>query len=98
MRSWNATSIVLPAEADFGAFLREHAKDDGLRHVVVTRGNRIVGVMRVNTELRHGLEGAYSGVHFGDIAQRNFTVARESDVMFDVVRAHVNAATPPWRW
>jgi CIC family chloride channel protein len=77
---------IVPAEADFGAFLNEHAKDHGLRHVVVTRGNRLVGVIRINTGLRHGAEAAYGGVHFGDIAQRNFTLARESDVMFDVVR------------
>jgi CIC family chloride channel protein len=77
---------IVPAEADFGAFLNEHAQDHGFRHVVVTRGDRIAGVVRVNTGLRRGVEAAYGGVHFGDVAQRNFTLARESDVMFDVVR------------
>jgi chloride channel protein, CIC family len=77
---------VVPAEADFDAFLREHAQDHGLHHVVVTRGNHVAGVVRVNTGLRRGVEAAYSGVHFGDVAQRSFTLARESDVMFDVVQ------------
>jgi len=76
--------IVLPAETDFAAFLRQTASR-GFKHIVVTRGERIVGVLRVNTELRLGLEGAYSDVRLGDIAQSNFTVARADDVVFDVV-------------
>ncbi len=76
---------IVPADADFDAFLRDHGHDRALLHVVVTRGNHIAGVVRVNTGLRRGVEAAYSGVHFGDIAQRNFTLARETDVMFDVV-------------
>ena len=97
---------IVPAEADFGAFLNEHAQHRGFRHVVVTRGNRITGVVRVNTGLRRGAEAAYGGVRFGDIAQRNFTLAREGDVMFDVVRrmarrdatmAVVTTAAGRWR-
>src|SRR5579862_5711173 len=85
---------VLPADADFDEFLRTHGSESGLKHVVVTRGNRIAGVVRVNTNLRRGIEAAYSGVHFGDIVQRNFTLARENDIMFDVVQrmARRNAA------
>ncbi len=77
---------ILPADADFDAFLRQHANERGFRHVVVTRGNHIAGVVRVNTTLRRGVEQAYSGVRLGDVAQRNFTVAREGDIMFDVVQ------------
>ncbi|MGH6726203.1 MAG: chloride channel protein [Pseudolabrys sp.] len=76
--------MLLPADTDFAAFLRQ-TPYGGFRHIVVTRGDRIVGVLRVNTELRRGLEGAYSGVLLGDIAQKNFTVARAGDVVFDVV-------------
>jgi CIC family chloride channel protein len=64
----------------------QHAGERGYKHVVVTRGNHIAGVMRVNTGLRHGSEAAYAGVCFGDVAQRNFTLAREADIMFDVVQ------------
>jgi chloride channel protein, CIC family len=77
--------LVLPAEADFDVFLRQHGREGGFRHVIVTRGNHIVGVVRVNTSLRRGVEDAYSGVRFVDVAQRNFTLARVTDVMFDVV-------------
>jgi len=76
--------VLLPAETDFAAFLRE-TKGGGFRHIVVTRGDHIVGVLRVNTELRLGLETAFSGVRLGDIAQKNFTIARAQDVVFDVV-------------
>ncbi len=77
---------VLPADADFDAFLRKYGSAGGFKHVVVTRGDHILGVVRVNTSLRRGVEAAYSGVRFEDVAQRNFTLARESDIMFDVVQ------------
>ena len=77
---------ILPADSDFDAFLRLHDSEGGLRHVVVTRGNHLAGVVRVNTSLRRGIEQAYSGVRLADVAQRNFTIARESDIMFDVVQ------------
>jgi CIC family chloride channel protein len=75
---------LLPAETDFAAFLRG-TEASGFKHIVVTREDHIIGVLRVNTELRLGLEGAYTGVLLGDIAQKNFTVARAEDVVFDVV-------------
>ena len=97
---------ILPAEADFETFLRENANEHGFKHIVVTRGNHIAGVVRVNTSLRHGVERAYSGVRLGDVAQRNFTLARETDIVFDVVQrmtrrdagmAVVMAAHGRWR-
>jgi CIC family chloride channel protein len=77
---------ILSAESDFDAFLRQHAMGSGFKHVVVTRGNHIVGVVRINTGLRRGLEAAYSGVTLGDVAQRSFTLARENDIVFDIVQ------------
>jgi chloride channel protein, CIC family len=56
-----------------------------MQRVVVTRNNGIFGVLRVNTALRRGLEDAYTGVTLGDVAQRDFTIAREDDVVFDVI-------------
>jgi CIC family chloride channel protein len=76
--------IVLPAETDFAAFLHQ-TESGGFKHIVVTNSDRIVGVLRINTELRRGLEGSYSGVLLGDIAQKNYTIARAQDVVFDVV-------------
>ncbi len=77
---------ILPAETDFDAFLRRNANEQGFKHIVVTRRNHVAGVVRVNTSLRRGVEQAYSGVRLGDVAQRNFTLARENDLMFDVVQ------------
>jgi chloride channel protein, CIC family len=77
---------LLTADAHFDAFLRQHGEEHGLRYVVVTRGNHIAGVVRVNTSLRRGIEQSYSGVHLGDVVQENFTIAREGDIMFDVVQ------------
>ena len=56
-----------------------------MRHVIITCDNDIVGVLRVNTGLRRGLEGAYTGVSLGEVASRNFTTARKEDIMFNVI-------------
>jgi chloride channel protein, CIC family len=77
--------LVLPAAMSFDAFLRMPDHGGRMRHVVVTRGNDILGVLRVNTGLRHGLEGAYTGVTLGDVAIRNFAIAQEEDIMFNVI-------------
>lgn len=77
--------LVLPAEADFDAFLAQPEHKGAMKHVIVTRGNRIYGVLRVNTGLRRGLESASTGVSLGDVAQRDFTIAREDDIAFDVI-------------
>jgi CIC family chloride channel protein len=77
--------MVLPADMRFDEFLRRPDVAGKLQHVVVTRDNRIVGVQRINTALRHGLEGALTGATLGDIAQRNFTVAHEEDIAFNII-------------
>jgi CIC family chloride channel protein len=78
--------LVLPAETRFDDFLRRPEHHGGLSHVVVTDHDRIVGVLRVNTALRRGLEDRYTGVNLGQIAQKNFTVARADDVAYEVIR------------
>ncbi|HWE07037.1 MAG TPA: chloride channel protein [Rhizomicrobium sp.] len=77
--------LVLPDSMPFDDFLRLPGHADRLRHVVITHGDRIVGVLRVNTALRQGLEKAFTGVTLGVIASREFTIAREEDVMFNVI-------------
>jgi CIC family chloride channel protein len=77
--------LILPSDMGFDAFLRMPDHDGKVRHVVVTNGNAILGVLRVNTGLRRGLEGAYTGVTLGEVALRNFTIARGEDIMFDVI-------------
>jgi len=77
---------VLPAEASFDDYLRQPEHAGRLRHVVVTDKGHIYGVIRVNTGIRRGLEAAHTGVSLGDVASRNFTVVREDETAFDVIR------------
>ena len=77
---------LLPRATGFDEFLRMPAKQGTLQHIVVTDGDRIVGTLRVNTALRQGLEGAYTGVTLGSIANERFTIAHEGDIMFDVLQ------------
>jgi CIC family chloride channel protein len=76
---------LLPSDIGFDEFLRMPQVDGTFRHAVVTAGDRIVGTLRVNAALRHGVEGAYTGVRLGSVADETFTVAHENDVMFDVI-------------
>ncbi|MGA7787860.1 MAG: chloride channel protein, partial [Xanthobacteraceae bacterium] len=78
--------VILPATTDLDAFLRQPEHQGAMKHVVVIRNNRIFGVLRVNTALRRGLEDAYTGVTLGDVAQHDFTIAREDDIAFDVIK------------
>ena len=57
----------------------------GMRHVVVTRGKLIVGVLRVNTTCAGRSAPRRSDVPMGALARRNFTIVRKSAVMFDVI-------------
>ena len=50
-----------------------------MRHVVVIRDEKVVGVVRVNTALHHGLEGTYTGVSLEDVASRIFTIAHPEE-------------------
>ena len=81
------TDVVLAsAEISFDTFVAEPEHHGRLRHVAVFDGNRIMGVLRVNTALRRASEGARSTVTLGDIASRDFTIVREDDIVFDVIR------------
>jgi len=77
---------VLSSEASFDDYLRQPEHAGRLRHVVVTDKGHIYGVIRVNTGLRRGLEGAHTGLSLGDVASRNFTVVGEDETAFDVIR------------
>jgi CIC family chloride channel protein len=77
---------VLPADASFDDYLRQPEHAGRLRHVVVTDNGHIYGVIRVNTGLRRGLEGAHTGVSLRDVASRNFTVVGEEESAFEVIR------------
>jgi CIC family chloride channel protein len=77
---------LAPAEMTFDAFLALPDHAGRMRHIVVTEGNHIRGVLRINTALRQATEGAHSSVTLGTIASRRFTIVREDDIVFDVIR------------
>jgi len=77
---------LLPKDTRLETFLRQGGHEGRMKHIVVSDGDRIVGVLRVNTALRRGIEDLdQQGFTLGEIAQRNYTVAREEDIVFDVV-------------
>lgn len=78
-------ALVLPASMSFDEFLKRADLSANMQHVVIVNGNRITGVQRVNTALRHGLEGRTTGATLGEVARKNFTIAREEDAIFDVI-------------
>ncbi|HUC12294.1 MAG TPA: chloride channel protein [Stellaceae bacterium] len=78
--------LVVPAELGLNAFLLQPDHGTGMQHIVVAKGERIVGVVRINTALRHGIAETGADIAFGDVATRDFTLAREDDVAFDVIK------------
>jgi CIC family chloride channel protein len=81
------TDLVLaPADLDFNAFLAQPGHGGRIRHVVVSDDRRVIGVLRVNTALRQALAEAQSDVKLRDIASRDFTIVRETDIVADVIQ------------
>ena len=85
--------LVLRDDMGFDAFLRLPDHGGRMRHVVITHASEILGVLRVNTALRHGLEGAYTSLTLGEVAIRHFTMAGVDEVMFDVIGRMARART-----
>jgi CIC family chloride channel protein len=77
--------LVAPIESNFAALLRGFNGQASMLHVLASRGERIVGAVRINLALRQGLEDVHDGLTLGDVVTRRFNVVREADVMFDVI-------------
>jgi CIC family chloride channel protein len=77
--------LLVDEAMSFEDFLRLSEGSTGMRHVVVTRGRLIVGVIRVNTDLRRTVSAAAHDVRMGSLARRNFTIVPTNAVMFDVI-------------
>jgi CIC family chloride channel protein len=77
---------IVPAEMSLDEFLLQPENKGAIRHVVVTRSNRISGVLRINTGIRQQLARAQTGITMGDIARKDFTIVQESDAVFDIIR------------
>jgi chloride channel protein, CIC family len=78
------TPVIVSADTELDEFLHRPDHRQGLVHLVVVRGQQIIGVARINTGFRRTAGRAYSGITMGELAQR-FTVAREKDVVFQIV-------------
>jgi CIC family chloride channel protein len=78
--------VLAAADLNFNAFLAQPGHGGRIRHVAVFDGNRLVGVLRVNTALRHALAESQSDVSLRDVASRDFTIVREDDIVFDVIQ------------
>jgi CIC family chloride channel protein len=78
--------LVVPAGMSFEELLARPDNAGRMRHVVVTEGRRIAGVMRVNTALRAGSQSAAPSTPLSALASRDFTIVRAGDVAFDVIR------------
>ena len=78
--------IVAEADSGFDALLARPDNGGRLRHVVVADEGHIVGVMRVNTALRSASAGMQPGLTLREIASDRFTIVREDEVIFDVIR------------
>jgi len=78
--------VMAPSSMRFDTFLSSPQHGGRIRHVVVYDGNRIAGVLRVNTALRQASETSLPSMTLGDLASHKFTIVREDDVVFDVIQ------------
>jgi len=77
---------IVPAEMHLDDFLLRPENKGAIRHLVVTRGNRISGVLRINTGIRQQLARTQTGVTLGDVARKDFTIVQEGNAVFQVIR------------
>jgi len=78
--------VLAPATMSFASLLVQLDYDGRMRHVVVSDGDRILGVLRINMALRRAAEESPSELTLRQIASRDFAIAREDDVVSDVIR------------
>jgi chloride channel protein, CIC family len=80
--------LVLDEATPFARFLELAASQGGLRHVVVTRRNTVIGGLRINLDLRKTLGAAAGAIPLGDLVRPDsFTIVHATDVAFDVITA-----------
>jgi CIC family chloride channel protein len=78
--------LVLDEATSFMTFLNMATLQGGLQHVVVTRAGSIVGGLLVDADFRRTLGAADGAVLLRDLVRPNFTIVREGDIAFDVIR------------
>jgi CIC family chloride channel protein len=77
--------IMVDEATRFDEFLALDASASDMRHVVISRGNLIVGVLRVNADLRRAVSATAHDVTMGALARRNFIIVRTDTVVFDII-------------
>lgn len=81
------TDVALAsADMSFEAFLTLPDHRGRLRNVVIFDGEQLLGVLQVNTSLRQASHAAQTPPTLRDIAVRRYTVVRENDILFEVIR------------
>ncbi len=63
----------------------ESLKEKATRHVVLTDGDRIVAVLRLDRSL-YALDGIEARTTLGEVAEGGFTLLRESDTVFETLK------------
>ena len=77
--------LVLDEETTLDAFLKLSTRQGGLRHVVATRGQTIVGVISMDIDLRRAIDLTAPGTRLVDLMRSDFVLVGETDVNFDVI-------------
>jgi CIC family chloride channel protein len=77
--------VMVDGDWTFDEFLSKCAPARGMRNVVVTRAKRIVGVLRVNMDLRRTVSEAGANVKMQSLMQRDFAIVRKDMAVFDVI-------------
>jgi CIC family chloride channel protein len=77
--------VLLPADSDIGELVQQTEYNQGPKHVIVTRGDHIIGFVSVTSSFCSALEHRAGACTVGDLAEHNFIVAWEGDVMFNVL-------------
>ena len=78
--------VLAPADEAFETFLRQPDHAGRMRHVVVVDGDRIVGVLRVNTALRRASGGETCYTAMRELVGHRFIFARENELVFEVIQ------------
>jgi CBS domain-containing protein len=83
----NEVMSVYPADMGLAEFnTAVNLQPRTARHVVITHGPRISGLVSVGEALRLAGKTDSSELTLDDLSDNNFTIARKKDVMFDVIK------------
>ena len=79
-------ALVVPREESVETLLSQPESESTFRHIVVGQDGRIVGVLRINTALRHASAAAQSDIRVGEVASRDFIIVGVAENAFVVIQ------------